>query len=147
MSQFIQRIAFAAVICLSPLLSPSAHAGFFDKAKGVLDTLQNDTQGSSAPSLGGALSSSDIISGLKEALRVGSEKVISQVSKPDGYLSDQAIHIPLPENLTVVHNTLQKFGLGSLTADLETRINRAAEKAAPAAKEVFFAIHFRNDIG
>ena len=93
MSHLVQRITFATVICLSPTLIPSARAGFFDKSKRVLDTLQKDTQGSTPPCLSGALSPSYIINSLKEALRVGSEKVVSQVSKPNGYLSDQAIHI------------------------------------------------------
>ena len=56
--------------------------------------LQKDTQGSTPLSLSVALSSSDIINGLKEALQVGSEKVVLHVRKPDEYLSDQAIHIP-----------------------------------------------------
>ena len=123
------------IISFSMIFSP-AHAGLFDKAKGVLDTLQNKniTNSGSASSLG----TDEIIAGLKEALRVGSDKVINQVGQTDGYLADQAIHIPLPDNLATVDKALKQVGLGSLTADLETRINRAAEKAAPEAKEIFW---------
>lgn len=129
--------AVVAVIAIG-VTAPSARASLFDKAKGVLDSLQNTTQGSSPAALGAALSSDDIVAGLKEALRVGTEKVVGQLGQKDGYLTDQAIRIPLPDSLTGVHKTLEKVGFGSLTADLETRLNRAAEKAAPEAKEVFW---------
>ncbi len=126
-------VAFALGMAVS-----SAHASLFDKAKGVLDTLQNSSQGGAPAALGSALTSDEIVSGLKEALRVGTEKVVGQLGQTDGYLTDPAIHIPLPESLKGVHNTLEKVGFGNLTADLETRLNRAAEKAAPEAKEVFW---------
>jgi hypothetical protein len=132
----LQRLLCTALLCTTPFLASSANAALFDKAKGVLDTLQNKNIRPTQPASG--LSSDEIIRGLKEALRLGSEKIIAQVGKADGYLNDSTIHIPLPENLNTVHKTLDKIGLGSLTADLETRINRAAEKAAPEAKQVFW---------
>ena len=84
------------------------------------------------------LTDGDIGNGLKEALRVGTERVVGQVGALDGYNADPAIHIPLPDDLRKVHDVLQKIGLGSMTADLETKLNRAAEKAAPEAKAVFW---------
>jgi len=80
----------------------------------------------------------EISSGLKEALRVGTERVVGQVGAVDGYNADPQIHIPLPDDLRKVHDVLNKVGLGSLTADLETKLNRSAERAAPEAKEVFW---------
>lgn len=80
----------------------------------------------------------EIGNGLKEALRVGTERVVGQVGAVDGYNADPLIHIPLPEDLRKVHDVLNKVGLGSLTADLETKLNRSAERAAPEAKEVFW---------
>ena len=56
----------------------------------------------------------------------------------DGYNADPLIHIPLPKDLRKVHNALDKIGLGKMTADLELKLNRAAERAAPEAKEVFW---------
>ncbi|NQV98653.1 MAG: DUF4197 domain-containing protein [Rhodospirillales bacterium] len=136
MSNHPLRFACAALICAASVLASPGHAGLLDTAKGALNSLKSGNVNPTQTT--GVLSSADIINGLKEALRLGSEKVISQVGQPDGYLTDKAIHIPLPENLTTVHKALDKFGFGSLTADLETRINRAAEKAAPAAKDVFW---------
>lgn len=99
--------------------------------------------GALGQALGGAagpkpLTDGDIGNGLKEALRVGTERVVGQVGALDGYNADPAIHIPLPDDLRKVHDVLQKIGLGSMTADLETKLNRAAETAAPEAKAVFW---------
>ena len=56
------------------------------------------------------LTEQDIAAGLKEALRVGTERVITQVGKNNGYLNDKVIHIGLPANLQKVHKTLNKLG-------------------------------------
>ena len=96
----------------------------------------------SSPIFGGGgsrpLTDLDIGNGLKEALRIGTQRVVGQVGAVDGYNADSLIHIPLPEDLRKVHNTLDKIGLGSMTADLELKLNRSAERAAPEAKDVFW---------
>lgn len=92
--------------------------------------------------LGGAgsqpLTDLEIGNGLKEALRIGTQRVVGQVGAVDGYNADPLIHIPLPEDLRKVHNVLDKIGLASMTSDLELKLNRAAERAAPEAKDVFW---------
>ena len=80
----------------------------------------------------------EIGNGLKEALRIGTQRVVGQVGVTDGYNADPLIHIPLPRDLRKVHNTLDKIGLAGLTADLELKLNRAAERAAPEARDVFW---------
>lgn len=80
----------------------------------------------------------EIGNGLKEALRIGTQRVVGQVGAVDGYNADPLIHIPLPEDLRKVHNVLDKVGLANMTADLELKLNRAAERAAPEAKDVFW---------
>ena len=96
----------------------------------------------SSPILGGGgsrpLTDFEIGSGLKEALRIGTQRVVGQVGAVDGYNADPLIHIPLPEDLRKVHNVLDKVGLASMTADLELKLNRSAERAAPEAKDVFW---------
>ncbi len=138
MLQLFNR-AFACALLFTAISSVSSvQAGLFDNAKGILDTLQNSGESATPGTLAGTLSGDEIVAGLKEALRVGTEKVVGQVGKKDGYLNDETIHIPLPDSLSTVHKTLEKIGFGNLTADLETRLNRAAEKAAPEAKDVFW---------
>ncbi len=86
---------------------------------------------------GTGLSLDEIAAGLKEALRVGSDNVVGQLSATDGFNTDKSIHIPLPESLSMVKTALDKVGYSSLTDDLELKLNRAAEAATPEAKSLF----------
>lgn len=109
---------------------------------------QSDLLKKGMESLGGALGKGDggatglssvkIGKGLKEALKLGTERVIGQVGQPGGYLKDAAIHIPLPGFLGNAQDLLGAAGAAGLLDDLETRLNRAAETAAPHAKDIFF---------
>lgn len=98
-------------------------------------------QGSSASSSGSkvpaGLSDQKMISGIREALRVCTEKALKKVGKPGGFLNDSAVRIPLPRPLAKVKSGLAMIGAESLTDDLETRINKAAETAAPKAASIF----------
>lgn len=85
----------------------------------------------------GGLSIAEIASGLKEALRVGTERTVSTVGTVDGYNADPEIHIPLPSSLRKVQSALEPLGMSGLADDLELRLNRAAEAAAPEARAVF----------
>ena len=97
---------------------------------------------------GTGLPMDEIAAGLKEALRVGSENVVGKLSATNGFNMDNAIHIPLPENLSMVKMALDKVGYASLTDDLELKLNRAAEAATPQAKDLFLdaitAMSFEN---
>ncbi|SEA56782.1 Protein of unknown function [Desulfuromusa kysingii] len=84
------------------------------------------------------LSNSDISLGLQEALRVGTERVVSQLGQVDGFSADDLIHIPLPENLQKVRSVLETVGMSSMMDDLELKLNRAAEQATPQAKALFW---------
>ncbi|UCH73807.1 MAG: DUF4197 domain-containing protein [Rhodospirillales bacterium] len=76
--------------------------------------------------------------GLLEALRVGTARVVAQVGAIDGYNLDPAIHIPLPDSLRKVQSVLKSVGMSRYADDLELRLNRAAEAAAPEAKALFW---------
>jgi len=84
------------------------------------------------------LSTEEISAGLLDALRVGTKRVVRQVGSEGGYLDDPNIHIPLPDSLATVQKALGMVGLSEMADDLEVRINRGAEAAAPEAKAVFF---------
>lgn len=85
-----------------------------------------------------ALTNEEIGLGLKDALLVGSETVVSQLGRKDGFNADQAIHIPLPQQLATAQAWLGKVGMAALLDDLELKLNRAAEMATPRAKDLFF---------
>lgn len=112
--------------------SGTASAQWLDKVK---DLLNDGDEQEQSQTLG--LSSDEIGSGLKEALRVGSETVVANLGQEDGFNLDDAIHIPLPDQLDQVRKVLGKIGMDSMLTDLELRLNRAAEIATPKAKELF----------
>ena len=106
----------------------NASAGWLDKLKEMVSDDDEKQQ---------ALSTEEIGGGLKEALRVGTENVVSSLGTTDGFNLDSEIHIPLPEQLGQVKQVLVKVGMDSMLTDLETRLNRAAESATPKAKQLF----------
>lgn len=110
-----------------------AQSGILDKAKDLLGG-----GAKSKPSRGAGLSDQEIGGGLREALRVGTEKVVARVGALDGYNGDSKIHIPLPGALQDVQSALKKVGMSRLADDLELKLNRAAEAAAPEAKQLFW---------
>jgi len=93
-------------------------------------------------SIGGsasALSQGDISAGLREALTIGTGVVANQLGQTNGFNLDPNIRIPLPSSLARVDDVLQKVGMNSLTANLENRLNSAAELATPMAKDLFIS--------
>ncbi|RLL50555.1 DUF4197 domain-containing protein [Mariprofundus sp. EBB-1] len=116
---------------------PQASAGWMDQVGGLLQDSGITQPASPAASSIAALSHSDMVAGLKDALKVGSESVVAQLSKADGFNKDKAIHIPLPKNLETVKSALNTVGMGYMMDDLELRLNRAAEAATPKAKRIF----------
>ena len=84
------------------------------------------------------LSTETVGDGLKEALRVGTARVVEQLGQPDGFLSNPEIHIPLPDSLNKVQSALNKAGASGMLDELELKLNRAAESATPKAKDMFW---------
>jgi hypothetical protein len=78
-----------------------------------------------------------VSAGLKEALTIGSRKAVVAVSKENGYFGNPVIRIPLPEKVQGAERTLRMFGLGKQVDEFVLTMNRAAERAAPAAKDIF----------
>jgi len=94
--------------------------------------------GTTPPDSTSDLTNSEITSGLKDALRVGTETVVNQLGQLDGFNADPAIHIPLPDSLNQVKSALSAIGMSSMMDDLELKLNRAAEEATPPAKKLFW---------
>jgi len=93
-------------------------------------------------SLGGLLGSKELsvdtmVAGLKEALRVGSERAAGTLSQPGGYSANPALKLLVPEQLHKVASTLRKVGMGSMVDQFEAKMNEAAEQAAAKAVPVF----------
>jgi len=84
------------------------------------------------------LSNGDIVAGLKEALQVGTTNTVDLTGKVDGYFSNAAIKILLPKQLETVESGLRLLGQGDKVDEFVLAMNRAAEKAAPGAKDIFW---------
>jgi hypothetical protein len=72
------------------------------------------------------------------ALQVATEKTVSLTGKTDGYFANQAIKILMPEKLRSLESGLRAVGYGGQIDELVLSMNRAAERAAPQAKQIFF---------
>jgi hypothetical protein len=78
-----------------------------------------------------------IAAGLKEALTVSTRKAVAATGRVDGFLKNAAIKILLPEKLRSVGKGMRVMGMGQQVDSLEVGMNRAAEQAAPAARQIF----------
>lgn len=83
------------------------------------------------------LDTETIAAGLREALAVGTQRVVDRLGAVDGFNADPSVHIPLPRSLADVRATLDRVGMAGYLDDLELRLNRAAEAATPRAKRLF----------
>jgi len=75
---------------------------------------------------------------LKEALQIGTQNAVSLTGRPDGYFLNQAIKILMPEKLQTLDKVLRAVGYGPQVEELVLGMNRAAERAAPFANEIFW---------
>ncbi len=134
--RFFRNTIFAAagLLLLLPfsLQTASAQMDWLKSGQDLLGNVTKKPQGQSD-----SLTNSEIASGLKDALVVGTETVVAQLGQADGFNADPTIHIPLPENLQQVKTALSAIGMSSMMEDLELKLNRAAEAATPPAKELF----------
>ena len=114
--------ALTAVFVLSSVQCSSA--GFFDdliKQVTKPETSQEDT----------------FIAGLKEALDIGTQNAVKNVSRENGYFANLNIKIPVPEKLEDTEKLLRKVGMDDSVDEFILSMNRAAEKAAPQAVDIF----------
>jgi len=90
-----------------------------------------------AGGFGDALTAGEVGLGLKAALDNGVGNALANVGVLNGFLGNDLIRIPLPKVLQDVQSVLAPIGAGSLLNELQTQLNRGAEKAVPIAKDVF----------
>lgn len=84
------------------------------------------------------LTQSEIISGLKEALVVGTNKSAEILGATDGYYKDELVKILLPPEADIIVNNISRIpGGDKLIEDALLSINRAAEDAVSEAKPIF----------
>ena len=131
MKMLNRSICIIMVIILFFVFTPLSYAGWGNILKDIQKTLGISTTS-------GRLSQEKIVNGLKEALRVGAENAVKKVSILDGYYGNPQIRIPLPDSVREVEKVIRALGYGSQVDAFTESMNRAAEKAAPAARDLFW---------
>ncbi len=133
----MKNFIVALTLLLIVLPGQAALAGFWDQLQGVSKkVLQTNTTATTTRPMA-SLSQKEIVLGLKDALLVGSKRVVSTLGRKDAFNKNKKIHIPLPDNFKIVQTTLGRLGMSGLLDDLELRMNRAAEQAVPKAEPIF----------
>ena len=84
------------------------------------------------------LDSETMAAGLKEALRIGTERSTATTSAVDGFNGNPLIRVALPQQYTSVADAIRGIGLGTHVDAFELSMNRAAEKASGEAVAVFW---------
>ena len=97
-----------------------------DTAKNILGNIHN-----------GNLSTDEVVQGLKEALKVGTDSSTRKLSLLDGFYKDAAIKILMPPEAQKVERTLRDVGLGSVVDKAVLSMNRAAEDASKYVGNIF----------
>jgi hypothetical protein len=82
------------------------------------------------------LTQDQVTSGLKQALAKGVETAVLNLGRTNGFLRDPKVHIPLPDSLQKVENTLRAIGQTNLANEFVNTMNHAAEQAVPETASV-----------
>jgi hypothetical protein len=93
----------------------------------------NSTSGTAAK----PLTNDEVISGLREALTVGTNNSSAFASKLDGYYKNPMLFIPFPPEAQKVKDKVDALGFKDQTDKFVLTLNRAAEEAAKDAAPVF----------
>lgn len=84
------------------------------------------------------LDSETVAAGLKEALRIGTERSTDKTSTTDGFNGNPLIRVAMPDQYAGVAEAIRNIGFGSHVDAFELSMNRAAEEASGEAVEVFW---------
>ena len=82
------------------------------------------------------LSERDAAAGVRAALERGAGVAVDLLGKTDGFWANELVRIPLPEWLQKGERAMRMFGMGKDLDDLHLGINRAAEQAVPASRQL-----------
>lgn len=121
----MKKICFLIFVAI--LSFQNTDAQFLKKAKKFLDANVS------------SLSEKDAADGIREALVKGTGESVKFVSVLDGYWGNPEIKILFPPEAKNVETKLRAIGMGKQVDQFNESMNRAAEKAAEAAKPIFIA--------
>jgi hypothetical protein len=82
------------------------------------------------------VSNTEASSGLKETLTRSAEIAVDQLGKPNGFLGDARVKIPLPDSIRKAEKMMRTLGAGKYADELIETMNHAAELAVVEAKPI-----------
>ena len=82
------------------------------------------------------ITNADAVGGLRQALNDGSLAAVAKLGIENGYFANPQVKIPLPPSLQRVEGAMRAFGMRKQADELVLKMNRAAEAAAPEAKQL-----------
>jgi hypothetical protein len=134
--QLLLSISAAGLMALASPHATADWSGFVDifKSEGS-KVLESGTLSKAADAAG--LSQEQIANGLKEALAKGTQTAVQKLGKPDGFLKNLDVKIPMPKHLSMVEKGLRAIGQDAKADQFVEGMNRAAERAVPEAAAVF----------
>ena len=100
----------------------------------VTGTVLVSTGGVAIPIHAASISESDAASGIRAALERGAAAAVRLLGRPDGFLGNPKVRIPLPGFLNDAAKLLKLTGQQRRVDELVNAMNRAAEAAVPEAR-------------
>jgi hypothetical protein len=128
---------------LLPMGVASVHAqslnDMLNKAKkiandnGVISASQTTTTYRKEPTPVSLMNNEEIGKGLREALKLGSQKATQSLSATNGFFGNQLIKILMPPEVQNIEAKMRQFGMGRVVDNAILSMNRAAEDASSQA--------------
>ncbi|WP_302174150.1 DUF4197 domain-containing protein [uncultured Hydrogenophaga sp.] len=82
------------------------------------------------------ISNQDAAQGIRVALEKGAQSAVQLLGRPDGFLGNPKVRIPLPGYLEDAAKLMKFTGQGPKVDELVTSMNRAAEAAVPMGRDL-----------
>jgi hypothetical protein len=132
MSKPIRIYLLMAATCLCGSAVQAEWTDYLDQLKGV-----TGETGITAPET--ALTNTEMVGGLKEALEQGTQFAVKRLGRDGGFLNNKQVRIPMPDSLSWVEKSLRTVGQDELADEFIATMNHAAEQAVPEATAIFGA--------
>ncbi len=128
----MKKYTFQSLVIIAVMLYSCTASQIQETANAAKDALNTGSASGEKP-----LSNDEVISGLKEALTVGTNNSTAFASKVDGFYKNPSLFIVFPPEAQKVKDWALKVGMNSQVEKFEMTLNRAAEEASKGAAEVF----------
>lgn len=108
----------------------------------ILTEVSKQIDTSNLPTIAAPLTEQEVVRGLKEALKIGTDSSVTKVSKTNGFFGNAALKILLPPEAKIITDNmdnpiLKAVGISKMVDDVILRMNRSAEAAAAKAGPIF----------